>query len=405
MTPMPQPLAQAPVSPPGVMLSAPAAAPVAAANGGSAPDPAGFAAALSAQAIPAPEPAMPANPGKILPQTVPDAAPQSPVLPGETPVRAVARPGLSRITLTTAIPQRATQAKAAPAPTDPADTAPAVVPVPLALPVALPQPVTITPPTPSGAGPTGGQTEPAPLAQAPQPPQPANTAQQAIVIPAIVPAATAAPAVIRPVAVVAARPAAQAVRAAPQVETASANRPATPAEDNTPAPAAPAPVHAAVHPLATLTPEPATAAPTSPASAPTPEAPTDFATLVDRIARARSDTAEARPVAITLQHAEFGRVDLAFSAHGPAAGNGGLGVTMHSADPGFAPAAAIAIERPAPAPQADGGGTPSSGQGSPDQSMNRGSGDPPRSPPREAQVRPPRAEPATPAADDSGIFA
>ena len=179
---------------------------------------------------------------------------------------------------------------------------------------------------------------------------------------------------------------------------------------NSCAPASVAAAQAPAHPLASLASEAAPAAstaPAAPATAPATERPTDFATLVDRIARARSDNAGAQTVSVTLQHADFGRIDLSFAATGPASGNAGLGVTMHSADPGFAPAAANAIERPAPAPPTGGGDTSSSGQGAPGGSMNQGSSDPQRSSPREAQGRAPSAEPpaTTPAADDSGIFA
>ena len=72
------------------------------------------------------------------------------------------------------------------------------------------------------------------------------------------------------------------------------------------------------------------------------ERPTDFATLVDSIARARSDSAAGgatAPIGVTMQHGDFGRVSLSFSTR-----DDGLSVTMASADPGFAPAVAAAAD-------------------------------------------------------------
>ena len=76
-----------------------------------------------------------------------------------------------------------------------------------------------------------------------------------------------------------------------------------------------------------------------PAGVTTAEAPTDFATLVDNIARARSDASAntARPVGVTLNHADFGRISLQITPR-----EAGLAVTMRSVDPGFAPAVAAA---------------------------------------------------------------
>ena len=69
------------------------------------------------------------------------------------------------------------------------------------------------------------------------------------------------------------------------------------------------------------------------------ETPTDFATLVDSIARARSEASAnaTGPVGVTLSHGDFGRVSLQITPR-----DQGLTVTMHSADPGFAPAVAAA---------------------------------------------------------------
>lgn len=86
----------------------------------------------------------------------------------------------------------------------------------------------------------------------------------------------------------------------------------------------------------------------------------DVTTLVDTIARARSDHAAATPapVAVALTHAEFGKVSLRFHTD-----DEGLAVTMASADPAFAPAvvrasdAASAQGQPsfAPVPQQSSG--------------------------------------------------
>ncbi|WP_353226615.1 hypothetical protein [Novosphingobium sp.] len=91
-------------------------------------------------------------------------------------------------------------------------------------------------------------------------------------------------------------------------------------------------------PVMTINP-PATTATADAAPAPVP-GPTDFATLVDQIARARAerhDPSSTAPVGVTMHHADFGRVSLHFSPR-----EQGLAVTLHSADPGFAPAAAAA---------------------------------------------------------------
>jgi len=90
---------------------------------------------------------------------------------------------------------------------------------------------------------------------------------------------------------------------------------------------------------AVATAAPATTEPVAPAASAAVQAPTDFATLVDSIARARDDNAlaTAAPVGVTMQHADFGPVSMQFTAR-----DQGLAVTMRSADPGFAPAVAAA---------------------------------------------------------------
>ena len=98
---------------------------------------------------------------------------------------------------------------------------------------------------------------------------------------------------------------------------------------------------------------------TAPLATPTAETPTDFATLVDSIARARAESTDAAvgaaTVGVTLQHADFGRVSMQFSAR-----DEGLAVTMRSADPGFAPAVAAASA------SASGANTGSGGNHNPD---------------------------------------
>lgn len=95
---------------------------------------------------------------------------------------------------------------------------------------------------------------------------------------------------------------------------------------------------------ATLTPplpSATSAAGTTTASSPmasTVERPIDFGTLVETIARARTDTQGAvGPVTVALAHAEFGKVSLRFQND-----DDGMTVGMTSQDPGFAPAAAAA---------------------------------------------------------------
>lgn len=75
------------------------------------------------------------------------------------------------------------------------------------------------------------------------------------------------------------------------------------------------------------------AAPLSPAAAQR----IDFDALVDSIARARDGAADAAPVAVAMQHGEFGRISLRIQTDAD-----GLSVAMTSADPGFAPAVAAA---------------------------------------------------------------
>ena len=144
------------------------------------------------------------------------------------------------------------------------------------------------------------------------------------------------------------------------------------------------------------------AAPTLPMPAPA-ETPTDFATLVDSIARARNEggTASAAAVGVTLSHGDFGRVSLQFTPR-----DQGLAVTMHSADPGFAPAVTAAAStgagRDAAHRQPD--------QQAPDNSHGHGSGHAPRGDTGRQTGRPPTARASSPgtasdAADNAGIFA
>jgi hypothetical protein len=73
------------------------------------------------------------------------------------------------------------------------------------------------------------------------------------------------------------------------------------------------------------------------AVAPRPEAPQDFAALVDRLVQAREAAAPPQ-VSAAIAHADFGQISLHFRHD-----DGGLTVGMTSADPGFAAAAQAAI--------------------------------------------------------------
>jgi len=164
---------------------------------------------------------------------------------------------------------------------------------------------------------------------------------------------------------------------------------------------APGPTASAIPMLTTALPTDV-AAPTL--SMPKPaETPTDFATLVDSIARARNEggTASAGAVGVTLSHGDFGRVSLQFTPR-----DQGLAVTMHSADPGFAPAVAAAAStgagRDAAHRQPD--------QQAPDASNGQGSGHAPRGDTGRQTGRPPMARASSSgtgsdAADNAGIFA
>jgi hypothetical protein len=156
---------------------------------------------------------------------------------------------------------------------------------------------------------------------------------------------------------------------------------------------------------------PSSPAVTAPSTAATAEAPTDFAALVDSIARARTDSgdAAASAVGVTLSHGDFGRVSLQFTPR-----EEGLSVTMRSADPGFAPAAAAAA---ATGGNSDPGNhhtgqqaQPSPSQQSPAQNNGSGSGQAPqgdtaRQNARQRLARNPSPGAASDAADDSDIFA
>lgn len=103
------------------------------------------------------------------------------------------------------------------------------------------------------------------------------------------------------------------------------------------------------------------------AALPTREAPQDFAALVDRLVQAR-ETAMPQTLHAAITHADFGEVQLRFEQD-----NGGLSVSMSSADPAFARAAqsAALAQTDAPSPRADtgqqasgsGGGTPAGSSG------------------------------------------
>lgn len=93
-----------------------------------------------------------------------------------------------------------------------------------------------------------------------------------------------------------------------------------------------------------------TAAPTgaAPAISPSPSG-HDFAALVDRLIAAR-DAARPEGVNVAVHHAEFGQVSLHFRQD-----EGGLSVSMASADPDFAAAVQAAV--PPPAASAESAGT------------------------------------------------
>ena len=167
----------------------------------------------------------------------------------------------------------------------------------------------------------------------------------------------------------------------------------------------------ATAPLFTPAPNPAT---------PAAETPTDFATLVDSIARARSENpiVGTATVGIALTHADFGRVGLQFSPR-----DDGLAVTLHSTDPGFAPAVAAATasatapasagnhqgsqtgQQPAATPQSEFAARGNGGtlHGSPDNAPRGDSRRQDTAPPRRGS--PGAAATSPDATDPTGIFA
>lgn len=96
--------------------------------------------------------------------------------------------------------------------------------------------------------------------------------------------------------------------------------------------AEPAPASAAGSPVPSLPVSPG--AVTLPAAAPAVLSTHDFAVVVDRLAAAR-ESAGLQSVAISVPHADFGRVHLAFRQE-----DGGLAATLSSSDPDFARIAA-----------------------------------------------------------------
>lgn len=172
--------------------------------------------------------------------------------------------------------------------------------------------------------------------------------------------------------------------------------------------------------LATIVPVHTDAAPATPSAATPVRERIDFATLVDSIARARDDAAATGPVSVAVRHSEFGKVSLQFNAR-DSDGSGHLSVAMASADPGFAPAVAIASEAAAmnadpgtqrsdaqPQQQQRASGTPSQDTAGDARGQNGGR-DPGRQeqhrPGREAEAQrqPRRGAPDEPAS--AGIFA
>jgi len=331
-------------------VAGPAIAPV----GMPAPGPGGFAQALATlQAAPAVAPANAANPanpataiaapGKFQPPARPGIAAPA---PDPAATRAIAdAPILVRAGLSDpAAPQIRARAATSHKPTTADATDPVATP---AITLDTPTPP-IAPVWPALAPPVAATA--AAVADLPQVDPPVSNAGRQ---PA--PAQVRNAAVVRPNPALAAHLAAQ---ADPSARLAGLTAP--PVTPRSSPPGAPAPAHGASDKSAGTTPAslPAAApglsaaalptltmpAPLQPAvakaaAAITAEAPTDFATLVDNIARARSDASAnaAMPVGVTLNHADFGRISLQITPR-----DAGLAVTMRSADPGFAPAAAAA---------------------------------------------------------------
>lgn len=93
------------------------------------------------------------------------------------------------------------------------------------------------------------------------------------------------------------------------------------------------------------------------------ERPADFTQIVDRLFAARDVATEGRapqPVAVSLSHAEFGKVSLHFTAD-----KSGLTVAMTSGDPGFAPAVQAAAPTERHGNSSDAGAFLGNGQPSP----------------------------------------
>lgn len=90
-------------------------------------------------------------------------------------------------------------------------------------------------------------------------------------------------------------------------------------------------------PFTHAAPASAAAAPTGPAQVAPVTRPHEFAALVDRLVAAR-DALQPQPVSLAVQHAEFGPVQLHFRHD-----QGGLSVSLASADPDFARAVSAAV--------------------------------------------------------------
>jgi Meckel syndrome type 1 protein len=385
-------------------------------SGAKTPEKGGFASALSAHQSPAPvttaaasTPADPATaaatPGKILPPANPAIAapvqtPGSPTLPA-VPVTAVPVPTTAVMTEARAVPTpraslapREKGAKADSSTSDPTDAAGAVPAQAGAMPELVPQmppalmPVAFAPPAAASAADPAASASPAPATLAAQAlaagtalgaqgqsPQNMNTSA----VPAA-PAARRSAALSGQVASAASASAsaAGAHQAAVEAKTGSAATPAAPAnapsttghqagaEAKGEAGAKSAQDNAKPATTPSITPQltPALAhAPlfnVAPAAAtPAAETPTDFGALVDSIARARAESTHAgsAAVGVTLSHTDFGRVGLQFSARAD-----GLSVTMHSNDPGFAPAVVAAAAPSAGSSAGNHSGNPSGQQ-------------------------------------------
>lgn len=329
-------------------LTTPAAPPTPPGRIEPGPETAPFAQVLDAQAPLAPARPVAAAGGMQLPPQVVPAGAAQPATRVQTPppaplaTKAPVRPGVARDTTPAprAKPLRDAPAPDAPQPTTPAAPAePPIVPIVAATAGAVAVAMVAAPAArddsgddlPGDAAPAGKAAPHLPASRFV--PQPALPSLAAILPDSPAPRAPAPAAAVATRAAPAAQPAPPDLKAPAR----SATEQAAPA-GAAPGAATPPPPLAAPAALLHAVPGTHAATPGNAAS------PVDFGTLVESIARARAETSAAAPVAVTVQHQDFGRVSLQFSAH-----DQGLTVNLRSADPGFAPAAVAAVQATAPA--------------------------------------------------------